>query len=165
MATAYFVPKPFTPFQWEKQISPEEYLRRQRLLKDNMPSKSIEYNWHAADLSRLEAVLARGDRRLGAVLEEAVRRGARLDGWDEYFKYQTWLDSFDACGIDPNDYTTRGFGESELLPWDVISDGVAENFLRRERERAYRSETTPDCRTKCSGCGANCLLEGGCCDA
>ena len=165
VATAFFVPKPFTPFQWEKQITPEEYLRRARLLKDNMPSKSIEYNWHAADLSRLEAVLARGDRRLGPVLEEAVRRGARLDGWDEYFSYQTWLDAFAACGVDPDFYTTRGFGLNELLPWDTISDGVSTGCLLRERERAYRSETTPDCRTACNGCGANCLLKGGRCDA
>ena len=165
VATAYFVPKPFTPFQWEKQITPEEYLRRQKLLKDNMPSKSIEYNWHAADLSRLEAVLARGDRRLCKVLEEAVRRGAKLDGWDEYFSYQTWLDSFAACGIDPDFYTTRGYESDELLPWDVISDGVSTDFLKKERECAYRNETTPDCRTKCNACGANCLLEGGKCDA
>lgn len=165
VATAYFVPKPFTPFQWEKQISPEEYIRRQRLLKEHMPSKSIEYNWHAADLSRLEAVLARGDRRLCAVLEEAVNRGAKLDGWDEYFSYQTWLDSFAACNIDPDFYTTRGYDTEELLPWEVISDGVSTAFLKKERERAYCSETTPDCRTKCSGCGANCLLKGGKCDA
>ena len=165
VATAYFVPKPFTPFQWEKQISPEEYIRRQRLLKEHLPSKSIEYNWHAADLSRLEAVLARGDRRLCAVLEEAVKRGAKLDGWDEYFSYQTWLDSFAACGIDPDFYTTRGYDTEELLPWEVISDGVSTVFLKKERERAYRSETTPDCRSKCSGCGANCLLKGGKCDA
>ena len=165
VATAYFVPKPFTPFQWEKQITPEEYMRRQRLLKDNMPSKSIEYNWHASDLSRLEAVLARGDRKLCAVLEEAVRRGAKLDGWDEYFSYQTWLDSFAACGVDPDFYTTRGYDVDELLPWDVISDGVRTSFLKEERERAYRNEATPDCRTKCSACGANCLLKGGKCDA
>ena len=165
VATAFFVPKPFTPFQWEKQISPEEYMRRQRLLKDNMPSKSIEYNWHASDLSRLEAVLARGDRKLCAVLEEAVKRGAKLDGWDEYFSYQTWLDSFAACGVDPDFYTTRGYDVDELLPWDVISDGVRTSFLKEERERAYRNETTPDCRTKCSACGANCLLKGGLCDA
>lgn len=165
VATAYFVPKPFTPFQWEKQIPPEEYIRRQRLLKDAMPSKSIEYNWHASDLSYLEAVLARGDRRLSAVLEEAVRRGARLDGWDEYFSYQTWLDAFEACGVDPNFYTTRGYGLDELLPWETISDGVSTAFLKKERERAYRSETTQDCRTSCSGCGANRLLEGRHCDA
>ncbi len=165
VATAFFVPKPFTPFQWEKQITPEEYLRRARLLKENMPSKSIEYNYHASDLSHLEAVLARGDRRLGAVIEEAVKRGARLDGWDEYFSYQTWMDCFRDCGIDPDFYAARGFDLDELLPWSTISDGVQDSFLRREREKAYRSETTPDCRTQCSACGANCLLNGGTCDA
>ncbi|MBE6928521.1 MAG: TIGR03960 family B12-binding radical SAM protein [Ruminococcaceae bacterium] len=165
VATAYFVPKPFTPFQWEKQITPQEYLRRARLLKENMPSKSIEYNYHDADLSYLEAVLARGDRRLGAVIEEAVKRGAKLDGWDEYFSYSTWMDSFRACGIDPEFYTVRGYEDEEMLPWQTISDGVQEAYLRRERERAYRSETTPDCRTSCSACGANCLLNGGKCDA
>ena len=165
VATAFFVPKPFTPFQWEKQITPEEYMRRARLLKENMPSKSIEYNYHAADLSRLEAVLARGDRRLGAVIEEAFKRGAKLDGWDEYFSYQTWLDSFEACGIDPDFYTVRGYDEAEVLPWQTISDGVQDAFLKRERARAYASETTPDCRTQCSACGANCLLKGGKCDA
>lgn len=165
VATAYFVPKPFTPFQWEKQISPEEYIRRQRLLKENMPSKSIEYNWHAADVSRLEAVLARGDRRLGAVLEEVVKRGAHLDAWDEYFNYQIWLDSFAACCIDPDFYTQRGYGENELLPWHSISDGVQERYLKREREKAYASETTPDCRSQCNACGANCLLREGKCDA
>ncbi len=165
VATAYFVPKPFTPFQWEKQISPEEYIRRQRLLKENMPSKSIEYNWHAADVSRLEAVLARGDRRLGAVLEEVVKRGAHLDAWDEYFNYQLWLDSFEACGIDPDFYTLRGYEENELLPWHSISDGVQERYLKCEREKAYASETTPDCRSQCSACGANCLLKEGKCDA
>ncbi len=165
VATAYFVPKPFTPFQWEKQISPEEYIRRQRLLKENMPSKSIEYNWHAADVSRLEAVLARGDRRLGAVLEEVVKRGAHLDAWDEYFNYQLWLDSFEACGIAPDFYTLRGYADDELLPWKTISDGVQERYLKRERDKAYASETTPDCRSQCSACGANCLLKEGKCDA
>lgn len=165
VATAYFVPKPFTPFQWEKQITPEEYIRRQRLLKESMPSKSVEYNWHDAPLSRLEAVLARGDRRLGPVLEEAVRTGARLDGWDEYFDYENWLRAFAACGIDPDDYTTRGFGLDELLPWQTLSDGVSTEFLKREREKAYRSETTADCRTSCAGCGANRLLKGERCDA
>ena len=164
VATAYFVPKPFTPFQWEKQISPEEYIRRQRLLKENMPSKSIEYNWHAADVSRLEAVLARGDRRLCKLLETVVEKGARLDAWDEYFKYETWLEAFAECGIDPDHYTVRGYGDEELLPWAVISDGVQDAYLRRERDRAYKSETTPDCRTQCSACGANCLLKGGKCD-
>ena len=165
VSTAYFVPKPFTPFQWEKQDTPEEYTRKQKLLKSMMLSKSVEYNWHAPDLSRLEAVLARGDRRLCAVLEEAVRRGCRLDGWDEYFSYQTWLDVFDDLGIDPDFYTTRGYGDDEIFPWQTISVGVRREFFRRERERAYQGLTTPDCRTQCSACGADRLLKEVDCDA
>ncbi len=165
VATAYFVPKPHTPFQWEKQITPEEYLRRTRLLKSHMYAKSVEYNYHEPDLSRLEAVMARGDRRLGAVIEDAVYRGARLDGWDEHFSYQTWLDAFGACGIDPDYYTVRGFGETEILPWDMIDVGVAKKFLLSERSRAYAAQTTPDCRHGCSGCGANKLLREVVCDA
>ena len=164
VATAFFVPKPFTPFQWEKQDTPEEYTRKTRLLRDAMRNKSVEFNWHAPDLSRLEAVLARGDRRLGAVFEEAVKNGAKLDGWDEYFKYETWLKAFETCGIDPNFYTTRGFAADETLPWDTVSIGVRKDYLQREREQAYRSEITPDCRTKCMGCGANTLYREGKCD-
>ena len=165
VATAYFVPKPHTPFQWEKQITPEEYLRRCKLLKSHFYSKSIEYNYHEPDLSRLEAVFARGDRRVGAVIEEAMRRGARLDGWDEYFRYQTWLDAFAACGVDPDFYTVRGYAEDELLPWDMFHVGVSKNFLLRERHRAYKAVITPDCRQGCSGCGANSLLKEVRCDA
>ena len=165
VATAYFVPKPHTPFQWEKQITPEEYLRRCRLLKDHFYSKSIEYNYHTSDISRLEAVTARGDRRLGAVIEKAMENGAKLDGWDEYFSYQAWLDAFDACGIDPNFYTVRGYGEEEILPWDTIDVGVTKKFLMRERRQAYQNMVTPDCRHGCGGCGANKLLQGVECDA
>ena len=165
VATAYFVPKPHTPFQWEKQITPEEYLRRCMLLKQHFYSKSIEYDYHSVELSTLEAVFARGDRRLGAVIEEAVKRGARLDGWDEYFDYQRWHDAFLACGIDETFYTTRGYGEEELLPWDVIDVGVTKKFLLRERQKAYKSEVTPDCRHGCAGCGANGLLKEVPCDA
>lgn len=165
LATAYFVPKPFTPFQWEKQITPEEYLRRVHLLQEQLRSRAIDYRYHESDLSRLEAVMARGDRRLGAVIYEAVRRGARLDGWDEYFNNQAWQEAFAACGVDPDFYTTRGFGLEEILPWKTISVGVSDAFFRREREKAYASETTPDCRSKCSGCGANKLCEGGVCHA
>ena len=165
LATAYFVPKPHTPFQWEKQIAPDEYLRRCRLLKDHLYSKSIEYNYHTPELSRLEAVMARGDRRLGAVIEEATSRGARLDGWDEFFSYQTWLDSFDACRIDPNFYTVRGYADDEILPWDTIDVGVNKCFLISERDRAYKETVTPDCRRTCSGCGANALLKEVLCDA
>ena len=165
VATAYFVPKPHTPFQWEKQITPEEYLRRCRLLKSHFYSKSIEYNYHAPDLSRLEAVFARGDRRLGAVIEEAVKNGARLDGWDEYFNYSYWFDALNACGIDADFYTTRGYGEDEILPWDTIDVGVSKKFLKLERKRAYEALVTPDCREGCAGCGANCLLKEVACDA
>lgn len=162
VATAFFVPKPFTPFQWEAQIHPEEYTRRQRLLKEHLYVKSVDYKWHDPALSRLEAVLARGDRRLGAVLENAVRSGARLDAWDEYFRYDLWLKAFKSSGVDPSFYT-RALGKDELLPWQTISVGVKQDFLWRERERAYRSEVTPDCRAACSGCGAKEM--GGVCDA
>ena len=165
VATAYFVPKPHTAFQWEKQISPEEYLRRCRLLKSHFYSKSIEYNYHAPDLSRLEAVFARGDRRLGPVLEEAVKNGARLDGWDEYFNYSKWFDAFHTCGVDTDFYTVRGYGEEEILPWDTIDVGITKKFLRRERSRAYEGKITPDCREGCAGCGANRLLKEVDCDA
>ena len=165
VATAFFVPKPHTPFQWEQQITPEEYLRRCKLLKSHFYSKSIEYDYHAPDLSRLEAVMARGDRRLAPVIEQAVKNGARLDGWDEYFRYDLWLDAFRECGVDMDFYTTRGFGEDEVLPWDVIDVGVNKKFLLRERKQAYAETVTPDCREGCAGCGANCLLKEVRCDA
>lgn len=164
VATAYFVPKPHTPFQWEPQITPEEYLRRCRLLKSHFYSKSIEYNYHAPDLSRLEAVFARGDRRLGPVIEAAVAKGAKLDGWDEYFNYSYWFDAMNECGIDETFYTTRGFGEEETLPWDTIDVGVNKKFLLWERRQAYAATVTPDCREGCAGCGANCLLKEVKCD-
>ena len=164
VATAYFVPKPHTPFQWEAQITPEEYLRRCRLLKSHFYSKSIEYNYHTPDLSRLEAVFARGDRRLGPVIEAAVAKGAKLDGWDEYFNYSYWFDAMNECGIDETFYTTRGFGENEILPWDTIDVGVNKKFLLRERRQAYAETVTPDCREGCAGCGANCLLKEVKCD-
>ncbi len=165
VSTSYFVPKPHTPFQWEKQISPEEYLRRCRLLKSHFYSHSIVYDYHGPDLSQLEAVFARGDRRLGKVLECATELGAMLDGWDEYFNYSYWYDAFQKCGIDPNFYTVRGYGEEEILPWDAIDVGVSKAFLLRERRRAYEGCVTPDCREGCAGCGANCLLKEVSCDA
>ena len=165
VATAYFVPKPHTPFQWEKQITPQEYLRRCKLLKSHFYSKSIVYDYHSPDLSRLEAVFARGDRRLGAVIETAVKNGARLDGWDEYFNYAKWYDAFRQCGVEEDFYTTRGYGEEEILPWDTIDVGVGKGFLKRERQRAYQGTVTPDCRHGCAGCGANRLLKEVACDA
>ena len=165
VATAYFVPKPHTPFQWEKQITPQEYLRRCRLLKEHFYSKSIEYDYHSPDLSRLEAVFARGDRRLGPVIEAAVKSGARLDGWDEYFNYAKWYAAFRECGVDEDFYTTRGYGEEEILPWDTIDVGIGKRFLKLERKRAYEGKITPDCRHGCAGCGASNLLKGVACDA
>ena len=165
VATAYFVPKPHTPFQWEKQITPQEYLRRCRLLKEHFYSKSIEYDYHSPDLSRLEAVFARGDRRLGPVIEAAVKSGARLDGWDEYFNYAKWYAAFRECGVDESFYTTRGYGEEEILPWDTIDVGIGKRFLKLERKRAYEGKVTPDCRHGCAGCGASNLLKEVACDA
>ena len=165
VATAYFVPKPHTAFQWEKQISPEEYLRRCRLLKSHFYSKSIEYNYHAPDLSRLEAVFARGDRRLGQAIYKAWQLGCKFDSWSEFFRYDLWQQAFEACGIDPNFYNARKREFSEILPWDHIDIGVTKEFLQRENEKAHAATTTPHCRKQCAGCGANCLLKEVSCDA
>ena len=165
VSTAFFVPKPFTPFQWESQLDPEEYRRRVQLLRDAFRrSKSVVYDYHAPDLSRLEAVLARGDRRIAPVLERAVELGIKLDGWDEYFDYSKWLQAFADCGVDLDFYTTRPRSTDEILPWDSISVGVRKDYLASEREQAYRSRITPDCRTRCTGCGANTLYTEGPCD-
>ena len=164
LATAFFVPKPFTPFQWEKQTSSEEYLRRVHLLQSCLTARGVDYRYHESDLSRLEAVLARGDRRLSKVLLRAHELGCKLDGWDEYFRYDLWMQAFSDCGIDPEFYTTRGFAEDEILPWQTINIGVSRDFFLRERALAYQSVTTPDCRTKCAGCGARSLSERGVCD-
>ena len=164
LATAFFVPKPFTPFQWERQTSPEEYLRRVHLLQSCLTARGVDYRYHESDLSRLEAVLARGDRRLSKVLLRAHGLGCKLDGWDEYFRYDLWMQAFSDCGVDPEFYTTRGFAEDEILPWQTIDIGVSRDFFLRERALAYQSVTTPDCRTKCAGCGARSLSERGVCD-
>lgn len=164
VSTSFFVPKPFTPFQWESQISMEEYHRRVDLLKHSIKNKSIQYNWHEMDTSYIEAVLARGDRRLGPVLEAVWRDGGRLDSWGEYFSFERWLTAFEQTGIDPDFYARRERPRDERLPWSMIDIGVHPDYLWSEREQAYRSEITPDCRVKCMGCGANCLLPNGVCD-
>jgi len=165
VSTSCFVPKPHTPFQWEAQVTMDEYKRRVTLLRDTMRARSITYNWHDPDTSYIEAILSRGDRRIGAVLEQVVRTGGRMDAWDEYFSLQRWLDAFSACGVDPAFYAYRERGKDELLPWQTIDTGVFPDYLWRERESAYRAEITPDCRRACMGCGANRLLKGGVCDA
>ncbi len=164
VSTSCFVPKTHTPFQWEGQVTREEYLRRVTLLREHLRNRSITYNWHDPETSFLEAALARGDRRLAAVIETAWRSGAKFDSWSEYFDLQTWLDAFAACGLDPSFYANRERGRDELLPWRHISDGIRDSYLWKEREAAYRGVITPDCRVKCSGCGANKLCtEGDCC--
>lgn len=164
VSTSFFVPKPFTPFQWEAQISMEEYHRRVDLLRSSIRNKSIQYNWHEMNTSYIEAVLARGDRRLGAVLEAVWRDGARLDSWSEYFSFERWMDAFVRTGVDPDFYARRERTREEILPWSMVDIGVHTDYLWREREQAYRSVITPDCRVQCMGCGANCLLPDGVCD-
>ena len=164
VSTAFFVPKNGTPFQWEAQITPEEYLRRCQLLKSNMPSKSIRYAYHPSDLSMLEAVLCRGDRKLCDVLLRAHELGCKMDGWTDYFDMEKWMQAFADCGVDPKWYAQRERGKDELFPWETVSIGIPKGFFWREREAAYRSEITPDCRKQCTGCGANLLYEGGPCD-
>ncbi|MCI8871188.1 MAG: TIGR03960 family B12-binding radical SAM protein [Lawsonibacter sp.] len=165
VSTSWFVPKPHTAFQWEPQISLEEYQRRVNLLRDALKrDKSITYNWHDPQTSYLEAVFARGDRRLADVLEWAWRHGAKFDSWSEYFDFQRWMDALAACGLDGDFYAGRTRVRDEVFPWRRIDTGVSPEFLWRERELCQQSETTPDCRTRCSGCGANGLLTGGVCN-
>ena len=162
VSTSWFVPKPFTAFQWEGQITREEYERRVKLLRNAITAKAVTYNWHDGDTSFLEAVLARGDRRLGKVLELAFRKGAHLDAWSEYFDLSRWEEAFAECGLDPAFYANRVRSQEEILPWSVISCYVSDKYLWHQRELAYQSVPTPDCRTQCSGCGAN-VVEGGEC--
>ena len=155
ISVSCFVPKPFTPFQWEKQDSFETLMKKQEHLRSCITDRRIRYTYHDAKVSFIEAILARGDRRLAPAIALAVENGAIFDAWDEYFDYDRWIDAFEKCGVDPNFYTTRGFGLDEILPWDMIDIGVTKAFLRRERDKAYEGKTTPSCAEQCSGCGAN----------
>ena len=165
VSTSWFVPKPHTAFQWDAQIPVEEYQRRVNLLRDALKrDKSITYNWHDPETSYLEAIFSRGDRRLADVLELAWERGAKMDSWTEYFDFQRWMDALRDCGLDGDFYAHRERGKDEVFPWCRIDPMVSTSFLWRERELCYQSQTTPDCRTRCSGCGANRLLSGGVCN-
>lgn len=165
VSTSEFIPKPHTPFQWEAQIGREEYLRRVRLLTDALKkAKAVTYNWHDAEVSLVEAALARGDRRMGAVIEKVWRAGGKLESWSEYFRLDRWLDAFAACGLDIAFYATRERREDELLPWGHMDMGVTKAHLLREREQSRAGLLSPDCRASCSGCGAWALLKGGKCD-
>ena len=166
VSTSFFVPKPFTPFQWAPMCTKEEYLGKARIVKNEIRSqlnqKSIRYNWHEADVTVLEGFLARGDRRCADVIETAYRKGALYDAWSETFSWDIWEQSFAETGVNPDFYTLRERNLDELLPWDFIDAGVTKEFLQREWKHATQEEVTPNCRMKCSGCGAG-RYKGGVC--
>ncbi|MGM9587064.1 MAG: TIGR03960 family B12-binding radical SAM protein [Candidatus Limivicinus sp.] len=164
ISTSCFIPKPHSPFQWEAQISIEEYLRRVNLLRSSIVARNVTYNWHDAETSLIEAALSRADRRVADVIEEVWRSGGRLDAWTDYFSFERWMKAFEKCGVDPAFYANREFSTEELLPWDVIDVGVRKAHLLRERQRCYESTLSPDCRKQCSACGAARLLKEVRCD-
>ena len=157
-STSFFVPKPFTPFQWATMFTKEQYLEKAHIVNDRMKSmlnhKSLRYNWHEADVTVLEGVMARGDRKVAAVIEEAYRNGALYDSWSESFKNDVWMKAFETCGVDPDFYTFRERSLDEVFPWDFIDAGVTKEFLKREWNQAMNETVTPNCRQKCSACGA-----------
>ena len=164
VSTSLFIPKPHSPFQWEGMISIEEYLRRVNLLRSSITAKNVTYNWHDAETSLIEAVLSKGDRRVADAIEEVWRQGGRLDAWSDYFSLQRWMDAFRICGLDPTFYANREIPTDAVLPWDHIDVGVRKAHLLHEREMAYASALSPDCRHQCAACGAAKLLKGGKCD-
>lgn len=162
VSVACFVPKPFTPFEFEPQDTREELRRKQRILLDTVKSKKITVKYHDSPTSFLEAVLARGDRRLCPVVEYAWRLGSRLDGWNDFFSMERWEDAAEVCGVDFSFYANRRRGYDEIMPWDHLDYGVSKAYLVREHERALAAQVTPHCRLNCSGCGANKLVGGAC---
>jgi len=161
VSTSSFVPKPFTAFQWAPQDMREEIIEKQELLKNSITSRKIRYNWHDNKVSYLEGVFARGDRRLAPVIKRAVELGSKFDGWNDFFNFEMWMKAFADCGLDP-DFYLRERQYDECLPWDHISVGVSKKFLMNENERAKNAQTTPNCREKCAGCGANSFGSGVC---
>lgn len=157
-STSFFVPKPFTPFQWAGQCTKEEFLEKaymtKRAIMEQLNQKSIKYNWHEADTSVLEGVLARGDRKIAQVLLKVYEKGAIFDAWSEYFDNEKWMQAFEECGINPDFYTARERSLEEIFPWDFIDCGVSKEFLKREWQKAQREEVTDNCRKACQGCGA-----------
>ena len=164
VSTSCFVPKPHTPFQWEPQVTREEYLRRVNLLRDNMKARAVTYNWHDAETSFTEALLSRGDRRVGDLIEGIWRRGGYLESWSEGFDLSRWTESARELGMDLSFYANRERALCETLPWDHIDMGVKKSHFVHEYEQAHKGLLSPDCRAKCSGCGANRFLKGGRCD-
>ena len=164
ISVASFVPKPFTPFQWEPQDTREILLEKQAHLLSCVKTRKVNVSYHKVDISFLEGVFARGDRRLSKVIYYAWQHGCKFDGWDDSFLFDTWLEAFEQCGVDPLFYTSRKREFEEILPWDHLDYGIRKEFLISENKKAHESETTPHCRIKCAGCGAN-RLNGGKCDA
>lgn len=164
ISVSCFVPKPFTPFQWEAQDTMEQLKAKQQLLLESVKSRKISVSYHDARTSFLEGVFARGDRRLCDVMERAWRKGCRFDSWDECFRFEKWMEAFEECDVDPYFYTSRNRNYDEILPWDHMDYGIGKKFFQKEAEKAYQSVTTPHCREKCNACGAN-KLNGGKCDA
>jgi len=162
ISTSSFVPKPFTPFQWEPQDTIEELREKQHMLQKLLKLKHVDYSWHDPETSFLEAVMARGDRRIGQVMLTAWQNGARFDSWAEHFSLGRWMDAFTECGLDPYFYAYRKRDRDEVLPWDHIDTGVSKAFLWSEYMKALNEETTPDCRLSCTGCGVRRLGEGLC---
>lgn len=162
ISVSCFVPKPFTPFQWEPQDTAEQLKEKQAHLRASLTTRKISLSWHDADVSFLEGVLARGDRRLGPVIEGAWRRGCKLDSWSQYFSLAAWIEALEEAGLDPAFYANRRRSFEEVFPWDHLDYGVTKGFLMRENEKAYQSRTTPHCRQQCSGCGAS-VWKGGVC--
>ena len=162
VSTSSFVPKPFTAFQWEAQDTRDMLIEKQNELKSAIRSRRITYNWHDNKTSYLEGVFARGDRRLCEVLIRAVENGCKFDGWAEGFDLDRWMEAFEQIGVDPDFYNLRKRSYDEILPWDHIDVGVRKEFLKRESERAQKAQTTPNCREKCAGCGANSFGAGVC---
>ncbi|MCR4431461.1 MAG: TIGR03960 family B12-binding radical SAM protein [Tepidanaerobacteraceae bacterium] len=166
VSTSTFVPKPFTPFQWESQISLSEIERRQKLLKTLLKSKNISYSWHDGRLSFLEAVFSRGDRKLGKVLMLAHGKGCKFDGWNDIFSFEKWLSAFKDAGISPEFYANRERKTDEIFPWEIIDAGIDREYLLKEREKSKKGITTPDCRfNRCHACGIMRLKGGGFCEA
>ncbi len=162
VSVSCFVPKPFTPFQWEPQDTLAQLEQKQRILRESVTTKKVSLSWHDAKTSYLEAVLARGDRRLGVVLEKAFHRGFNLDAWSEHFDFDAWMEIFRDCGLDPDFYACRRREADEVFPWDHIDIGVTKAFLWEENQRAHDGVTTPNCRQQCSHCGVTCFKGGLC---
>ena len=157
-STSFFIPKPFTPFQWAPQCTKEEFLDKayqtRTAITSQLNQKSIKYNWHEADVSVLEGILARGDRKLNQAILRAYEKGCMYDAWSEYYKNDIWMETFEECGIDISFYTTRTRGDDESFPWDFLDCGVTKQFLLREWHRAQEESVTPNCKMQCQGCGA-----------